>query len=811
MAWSGGGGLAPEHPALADLRAALGPARVLAAGFGLELYDDQGIAARTRRLARREALVQPLAVVRVDDEGVAVTAVRLAAGHGLDIVPFGAGTGLRGGASPRPGCLVLDLRPLAWMQAVDPIDRTVRVGAGLSGPAFEGALRAAGWTCGHAPLVLAGTVGGWFATRAVGTSSTRHGAFVDRVESVRVLLPDGRGMDLACGMAVPPGQGWAALLAGSEGRFATVLALTVRVARLPGARWFRAFDCGDTQLGLTAMRTVAQRGVRPELLRLEPLVPDLAPGLARLPERVQGFAERHLRRQALHLELRLPHLLYGGTRTPLGRGGPARLWVVHGGEPGQCDVEGEWLRAMLVRMGLREAGAAPAEQAFADTTSPFAVVEVAAAGGAVDVLDLGMPWSRAGAVWRAVQQALDGKVLSRARFEDATPHGCALHVAIAAAAATPQASAARVGEAMRLAVQAAQEAGASTPHCLGTGRFEAAPDSTQGWAATTLQHHVWTSLSSQDSKDSQVSQDTLAPGARNVAHSRPRALLSIQAVQGLDRSIVVPGTAALGDVEAMARAGGLTLPFYEPWLLLCTVNALLAESGLGQDTLERLPIGPGCVTPRAAVLGVELAMPDGRLLRRSGGPRLPGGPGWEALLRGDGDGPLRLVAATLALTAHSGARRGFSLEGTLDTLFAAAQALAQGPAPVHRMALHRHGPDGGLLTVRVDGDGLAARRSLDLVRQRMPRARPLDPDDVRLTGPIAGDGPLRWRSWHEARPGTWSVTVRCGAAGVWERLEPADPADREDAMAAPDSGPGQAWRRLREDLRLRLPGAAVTR
>src|SRR5689334_20595263 len=104
------------------------------------------------RRGRNEAFesAQPLAVVRPADAQTTARVLQLAAEHGVAVVPYGAGTGLMGGArSVRPG-IVLDTERLNTID-VQAGDRFVWAGSGAILQDVDVALRKHALCLGHDP------------------------------------------------------------------------------------------------------------------------------------------------------------------------------------------------------------------------------------------------------------------------------------------------------------------------------------------------------------------------------------------------------------------------------------------------------------------------------------------------------------------------------------------------------------------------------------------------------------------------------------------------------------------------------------
>ena len=105
----------------------------------------------------------------------------------------GGGTSLVGALESRPGSILIDLRGLNVIDAVNEIDHTVRVDAGVHGGELEERLNEQGYTLGHFPRSLnLSTVGGWIATRAVGAFATRYGGIEDLIQGLDIVLTNGQ-------------------------------------------------------------------------------------------------------------------------------------------------------------------------------------------------------------------------------------------------------------------------------------------------------------------------------------------------------------------------------------------------------------------------------------------------------------------------------------------------------------------------------------------------------------------------------------------------------------------------------------------
>ena len=342
---------------LAGLRDLLGEEHVL--------VDDEVRRVRTRgkstpdllRARAGDLADAPDAVVRPGGHDDVVAVLAHAVEHHLAVVPFGGGTcvtgGLAGPASTRDGyagVLSLDLVRMKRLLAVDPVSMTATLEPGLRGPEAEALLAGHGLTLGHFPQSFEhASIGGFAATRSSGQSSAGYGRFDAMVVGLTAATPSGE-LTLGSSPANAAGPDLRQLLLGSEGAFGVITSVTVRVRRLPevvrydGWRWPSFAD------GATAMRTLAQAGLMPTVLRLSDET-ETAVNLAD-PDRIgtdeagclmivghEGPAEQVRTRHAA-----VATVLAGLGGTDLGEG-PGRAWV-----RGRFDAP--YLRDSLLDVGV---------------------------------------------------------------------------------------------------------------------------------------------------------------------------------------------------------------------------------------------------------------------------------------------------------------------------------------------------------------------------------------------------------------------------------------------------------------------------
>src|SRR4051812_20817692 len=237
--------------------------------------------------------------------------VRFAAERQIAVVPFGAGSGVCGGAVPVRGGIALDLKRLTACR-IDLPARTVEAGAGLNGQRLEELLNAQGATLGHFPSsIYCSTVGGWLAARSAGQLSSKYGKIEDMVLSVEAV--DGTGAVLHTLHGPSAGPDLTQILVGSEGTLAVITSARLRIWPLPSKKWLRGIKFPSVRAGMRALQAVMRAGLRPSVARLyDPLDTILAGksgGAAMTVPQPLKWVVEGAQNEALRVALRAPLLL----------------------------------------------------------------------------------------------------------------------------------------------------------------------------------------------------------------------------------------------------------------------------------------------------------------------------------------------------------------------------------------------------------------------------------------------------------------------------------------------------------------------
>jgi FAD/FMN-containing dehydrogenase/GrpB-like predicted nucleotidyltransferase (UPF0157 family) len=155
--------------------------------------------------------------------------------HSIAVVPSGGRTGLAGGAVATKGELVLSLDKLRAMGPIDMSASTIRVEAGVVTKRIQEAAQEAGL---YWPIDLASSgschIGGNIATNAGGLHVIRYGHTRRWIQSLEVVLMDGRILELNGDLDKNnTGYDFRNLFIGSEGTLGVITAATLKLCEAP--------------------------------------------------------------------------------------------------------------------------------------------------------------------------------------------------------------------------------------------------------------------------------------------------------------------------------------------------------------------------------------------------------------------------------------------------------------------------------------------------------------------------------------------------------------------------------------------------
>jgi glycolate oxidase len=213
---------------------------------------------------------RPAEIVVARDVADVQETVRRAAASGVPLITRGAGSGLAGGAVAGEGAIVLDLSQLNRIRAIDPVDGTAEVEAGVITADLDAAARDHGLMYAPDPgSVGISTIGGNIATNAGGLRGAKYGVTRDAVLAVDVVLADGSlvrlGRPTIKGVT---GYDLAGLVVGSEGTLGIVVSARVRLLPAPRRLATASASFASLEDAAHAVAAIAVSGARPAVLEI---------------------------------------------------------------------------------------------------------------------------------------------------------------------------------------------------------------------------------------------------------------------------------------------------------------------------------------------------------------------------------------------------------------------------------------------------------------------------------------------------------------------------------------------------------------
>lgn len=179
---------------------------------------------------------QPVAVVRPADTDEVAACLRLAARHGVAVVPVSGNTGLVGGTYTQGG-LLISLERMNRIRDLNPVTRTATVEAGVILSSLHDAAAELGL---YFPLWFgargSAMIGGVLSTNAGGSNVLRYGSTRSLCLGLEVVLADGRVLNLMSALH-KDNSGYALrdLFIGAEGSLGIVTAAVMKLVPAPRA------------------------------------------------------------------------------------------------------------------------------------------------------------------------------------------------------------------------------------------------------------------------------------------------------------------------------------------------------------------------------------------------------------------------------------------------------------------------------------------------------------------------------------------------------------------------------------------------
>jgi alkyldihydroxyacetonephosphate synthase len=389
-----------------------------------------------------EAVVWPESPSQVSE------VVRWAHEVDVNLYPYGAGSGVCGATIPtgeeaRPR-VVVDLKAMRKVRAIDRKSMTVWAEAGLIGENLERFLNQEGLTLGHFPSsIYCSSLGGYLATRSAGQLSTKYGKIEDMVLSLEVVLPDGTILETGRAPRSAMGTDWTQLFLGSEGTLGFFTAACLQIHSIPETRVMMGFGAPGVGHALEFARTLMQFGLRPAVLRIyDPLETSLTLNSEVLKE--CGFS------------------------------GGAAIVVIFEGRRKLTEVEADEARAIAQQLRLQDLGPRLGEHWWNHRYDVSYKQQLILSHGRMilDTFELAATWDKLDDVYRAVKSVKVGMGVILGHFSHFYHTGANIYFTLVSHAGFTGSSSERYDAIWAGMLQAACDAGATLSHHHGVGTLK---------------------------------------------------------------------------------------------------------------------------------------------------------------------------------------------------------------------------------------------------------------------------------------------------------------------------------------------------
>ncbi|MGM0558217.1 MAG: FAD-binding oxidoreductase [Myxococcota bacterium] len=444
----------------------------------------------------------PLAIVQPRNEHEVAGLIAWARETGTALVPYGAGSGVCGGAVAEQDQVIVDVKRMREIIETRPDDMTVRVEAGMVGWPFEKELQRRGFTLGHFPSsIYCSSVGGWVAARGAGQYSSLYGKIEDMTASMRVVAGTGEAFETAPDFADERprrlsddfGPDLTQIFVGSEGTLGVITEATFFMSKLPDHQFYRGFQLPSVEVAIEALRDLMQSGLRPAVVRLYDSVDtflhksgdsdgEAAPG--GMVEKLQALAEERLPSVTSAIRSRIRDVsnnLFGRVLgqpmaiNSLANVLPSTCLLVLGfeGHGPLAEDEAEYGFDLLNRYGL-DLGPEPGHHWIKNRFSvSYKQSPTFDTGAFVDTMEVSTTWDNVIPLYNAVRQALAPHVVVLAHFSHVYPEGSSIYFTFAGFAEDTEKTLALYDRTWKAGLDAVAGVGASVAHHHGVGKSKA--------------------------------------------------------------------------------------------------------------------------------------------------------------------------------------------------------------------------------------------------------------------------------------------------------------------------------------------------
>ncbi len=237
------------------LESVVGPSGIITNPNDMLTYESDGLA---RLKATPGCVVLPGSAAEVQQ------IVRLCHEQNIPFIARGHGTGLSGGALPRPDAVLIVLSRLNRVLDVDIPNQRITVEPGVINLDVTRRVAPSGYYYAPDPSSQQiCSIGGNVAENSGGAHCLKYGFTVHHVMALEAVLPNGDMVHLGGSALDTPGLDLVAALVGSEGTLAVVTKVTLRIVRVPEAVKTILAAFASTEAAGAAVSEIISAGIIP--------------------------------------------------------------------------------------------------------------------------------------------------------------------------------------------------------------------------------------------------------------------------------------------------------------------------------------------------------------------------------------------------------------------------------------------------------------------------------------------------------------------------------------------------------------------
>lgn len=401
----------------------------------------------------------------------------------LNIIPFGAGSGVCGATVPSSSNInvIVDVKRLNKILNVDYQSLILDVEVGAIGYPLEIQLNNKGFTLGHFPSsIYCSTVGGWLAARSAGQESSRYGKIEDMIVSLRVVTGNGEIIDTSEIISSDISGDLNQLFIGSEGTLGIICSASLNINYLPKFKAYSSYLFRNVGQGLEAIREMMQSDVGGTVIRLyDELDSFIALGHKKDKEKSSGMIKKYLEdlngdfsEIFLKRILSFPNIL--NTLSQFITNGCLMVLVHSGNENDYVKYCQIMSQKIAERYGGKDMGEEPAKRWERNRYSiSYKQSKIFYAGGFVDTMEVATSWDKVERLYYEIKRIIESKALLMAHFSHAYQDGCSIYFTFASRAENYTDALKRYDSIWKDALDTVVKMGATVSHHHGIGLLKA--------------------------------------------------------------------------------------------------------------------------------------------------------------------------------------------------------------------------------------------------------------------------------------------------------------------------------------------------